>query len=121
MDVGKPVKISFDVKNEGGAGAAKIVVKINDIVVYNETVSMYQNDKKHVEFEYVPEKEGSYKVVLDDSTLSKVFFAKNATKATVTLTTTPEKAETGRKDAGMITILAGVLAVLIALRFYLRK
>lgn len=121
VDVGQPVKISFDVKNYGGAGMAEIVVKINGIVAYNETVSIYQNEKKHVEFEYVPKQEGSYKVVLDDSSISKVFFAKNATKASVTPTPTAEKVEAGRKDAGMVTILAGVLAVLIALRFYLRR
>ncbi|WP_148305957.1 hypothetical protein [Geoglobus acetivorans] len=121
VDVGQPVKVSFDVKNEGGTGTAEIVVKINGIVAYNETVNIYQNEKKHVEFEYIPKQEGSYKVLLDDSSISKVFFAKNVTSASPTPTPAVENGENGRKDAGTVTILVGVLAVLIVLRFYLRR
>lgn len=120
VDVGQPVKISFDIKNEGGSGFANIVVKINEMAVYNETVTLYQNEEKHIEFEYVPEKEGSYKVVLDDSDISKVFFAKNVTEVTKTPTPQGEVKE-GRKDAGKITLLVGILAVLVILRFYLRR
>ncbi len=122
VEVGNPVKISFDVKNEGGAGIADVFVRINDIIVYNQTLRIFQGEKKHIVFEYVPEKEGSYKVVLDDTSVSKVFFARNVTKEeNVTKTPTPSQEKPAKRDPTLITILAGVLAVLIILRMYMRK
>ncbi len=120
VDVGKPVRISFDVVNKGGAGIEKVFVKINEILVFNETVKIFQGERKHFEFEYIPEKEGSYKVVLDDTGISKVFFAKNVTKNAVVAPTPAEKKPV-KRDPTLITILAGILAFLIIVRMYLRR
>ncbi len=121
VDVGKPVTISFDVRNVGGAGTERVFVTVNGEVVFNETVNFYPNEVRHFSFDYTPEVEGSYKVVLDNSPLSKVFFAKNETKPQVTLTKTPEAEKKGRGNAALITGLAGVLALLIIARLYLRQ
>ena len=122
VEVGNPVKISFDVKNEGGAGIADVFVRINDVIVYNQTLKIFQGEKRQVEFEYVPEKEGSYKVVLDDTSISKVFFARNVTEEkNVTETPVPSVEEPEKRDPTLITALAGVLAILIILRMYLRR
>ncbi len=122
VDVGKAVKISFDVKNEGGAGIADVFVRINNEIVFNQSVSMFQGEKKHIEFEYVPEKEGSYKILLDDTSISKVFFAKNATKEKEAVKTPPpSEKRVEKRDPTLITILAAILGILIILRMYLRK
>jgi hypothetical protein len=120
VDVGTPVTITFKVKNEGGAGKENVTVFINDQPVYDVEMEFFTGDEKTVTFEYTPEKEGSYKVVLDKSDIGKVFFAKaKKVEKNVTKTPTPEAKE--RKGGELIAVLAALLAVLIALRIYLRK
>ena len=120
VDVGTPVTITFKVKNEGGAGKENVTVFINDQPVYDVEMEFFTGDEKTVTFNYTPEKEGSYKVVLDKSDIGKVFFAKTKkVEKNVTETPTPEVKE--RKGGEVIAVLAALLAVLIALRIYLRQ
>lgn len=118
VDVGTPVTITFKVKNEGGAGKQNVTVFINDKAVYDVEMEFFPGDEKNVTFEYIPQEEGSYKVVLDKSDIGRVFFAK-AKKAEITTTPTPEVKE--RKGGELIAVLATLLAILIALRIYLRQ
>ena len=117
--VGEEVKISVEVKNEGGAGKVPVLVYINDEEVYNETMEFYTNEVKYIEFTYVPEKEGAYKVVAGE--VSKVFFAKEEEKNVTKAVETPKPLEKRRENAGLIAALVGVLALLIAVRIYLRR
>jgi len=119
--VGEPVKISFDVKNEGGPGKAPVVVYVDDEEVYNRTLEFYPNEVKHIEITYVPQKEGAYKVTLDGSKVSKVFFAKELKKGNVTKAETPVPERKERKNAGLVAALIGLLALLVGLRIYLRR
>ncbi len=119
--VGEPVKISFDVKNEGGPGKAPVVVYVDDEEVYNRTLEFYPNEVKHIEITYVPQKEGAYKVTLDGSKVSKVFFAKELKKENVTKAETPVPERKERKNAGLVAALIGLLALLVGLRIYLRR
>ena len=121
VEVGKPVKISFDIRNEGGPGEENVFVRINGEVVFNQTLKLSTNEMRHIEFEFIPKKEGAYKVLLDDTAMSKVFFAKNFTKTeTVAVTPTPEEKTVKRGDATLITALAALLAILIIVRMYLK-
>ncbi len=120
VDVGTPVTITFKVKNVGGAGRQNVTVFINDQPVYDVEMEFFTGDEKTVTFNYTPEKEGSYKVVLDKSDIGKVFFAKaKKVERNVTETPTPEARE--RRGGELIAVLAALLAVLIALRIYLRQ
>ncbi|WP_456370789.1 hypothetical protein [Geoglobus sp.] len=121
VEVGKPVEISFDIRNDGGPGEENVYVRINDRIVFNETLTLYTNEKRHISFQYTPEKEGAYKVLLDDTTMSKVFFAKNfSKKEQVIPTPTPEVQQKTRENAPLIAALAALLAVLVIIRMYLR-
>ncbi|ADC64832.1 hypothetical protein Ferp_0661 [Ferroglobus placidus DSM 10642] len=121
VNVGEEVKISFDVKNVGGPGKVPISVFVNDEEVYNETVEFFPNEQKHIELTYVPQKEGAYKVTVDG--ISKVFFAKEIKKENVTAKekATPKPEMKRRENAALVVALVGILAVLIAIRLYLRK
>ncbi len=124
VSVGTPVKISFDVRNVGGAGKERVRVYANDELIYNQTFSFYTNEKKHIEFEFTPEKEGAYRItVVNKEHISKVFFAKNFTKTenkTPIITPTPEIKQE-RRNGLLITAVAGILAVLVALRIYIGR
>ncbi|MBE8538914.1 CARDB domain-containing protein [Geoglobus acetivorans] len=120
--VGENVTISFDVKNEGGAGKAPVQVYVNNEPVYDEILDFYPAEQKHIVIGYTPQSEGSYRVTLDRSDLSKVFFAKNLTaQQNATATPPPEKEKPERENAGLLVAMAGLLAVLIIFRIYLRR
>jgi hypothetical protein len=119
VEVGTPVVITFKVKNEGGAGKQNVTVFINDQPVYDVEMEFFPGDEKNVTFEYIPTEEGSYKVVLDKSDIGRVFFAKAKKVENITATPTPEVKE--RRGGELIAVLAALLAVLIALRIYLRQ
>ena len=120
VEVGESVKISFDVKNKGGAGKVPITVYVNDEEIYNETFEFYPGDVKHIELEYVPEKEGSYKVTVNG--ISKVFFAKEVKEENVTKFETPQPVKVSRREnAQLVAGLVGVLALLVILRIYLKR
>jgi len=123
VSVGTPVKISFDVHNVGGAGKKTVRVYANDELIYNRTFSFYTNEKKHIEFEFTPKKESAYRItVVNKERIGKVFFAKNFTKSenkTPLVTPTPEVKQ--RRNGILITAIAGVLALLIALRIYVGR
>ena len=118
VDVGKAVNISFKVKNEGGAGKENVTVFINGEPVYNVQMEFSVGEVKSLSFTYIPKDEGSYKVTLDKSDVSKVFFAKKAKE--VSVTPTPEQLKE-RKGGEIIVGLAGLLALLIMIRIYLKR
>ncbi len=122
VDVGSPVTISFKVKNIGGPGKAKVRVKINDRVVFDEDVTLKTGEEKELSFTYTPPDEGSYKVQIVGTELVKVFFAKSKTKVSVEgvkITPTPAKEE--KRGAGLVVGSAALLAVLVIIRMLMRE
>ncbi len=122
VDVGKPVNISFVVKNIGGAGKERVEVTINGKVVYSEEVFLNKGESKRIEFSYVPKTEGSYKVQIVGTSLMKIFFAKG--KGTVSASPpspTPTPVQEKRRGAGLVVGSAALLAVLVIIRMLLRE
>jgi len=121
-DVGSPVTISFKVKNIGGPGKAKVIVKINDQIVFDKDITLKTGEEKKISFTYTPPDEGSYKVQIVGTELVKVFFAKSKTKVSaegVKITPTPAKEE--KKGAGLVVGSAALLAVLVIIRMLMRE
>ncbi len=122
VDVGDPVNVTFTAVNQGKKGGKEVRVLINDEVVFEQTIDLDVGEERTISFQYTPEKEGSYKVTIEDTRLSKVFFAKEKTEEQETPTATPTKKETGRQ--GGIELIIGsavLLAALVIIRLFMRE
>ncbi len=122
VDVGEPVNVSFTAVNQGKKGGEEVRVLINDEVVFEQTIDLDVGEERTISFQYTPEKEGSYKVTIEGTRLSKVFFAKEGAQEQETPTATPTKKDTGR-DGGIELIIgsAVLLAALVIIRLFMRE
>ncbi|MFW6127696.1 MAG: hypothetical protein ACOC6M_00790 [Halobacteriota archaeon] len=122
VDVGKPVNISFTAVNQGKRGGEEVRVLVNDEVVFEQTIDLDVGEERTISFQYTPQKEGSYKATIEDTQLSKVFFAKKASEEIETPTATPTKEDGGRQGGiGLIIGSAVLLAALIIIRLFMRE
>lgn len=122
VDVGQPVNVSFTATNQGKEGGEEVRVLINNEVAFEQTVDLGIGEERTISFQYTPEKEGSYKVTIEDTKLSKVFFAKKATEEQETPTATPTKEDTGRQDGILLIIGSAILlAALVIIRLFMRE
>lgn len=122
VDVGEPVNVSFTAVNQGQMGGKEVRVLINDEVVFEQTIDLDVGEERTISFQYTPEKEGSYKVTIEDTRFSKVFFAKQETEEQETPTATPTKEDTGRQGGiGLIIGSAVLLAALVIIRLFMRE
>lgn len=122
VDVGEPVNVSFTAVNQGKKGGKEVKVLINNEVVFEQTIDLDIGEERTISFQYTPESEGSYKITIEGTQLSKVFFAKKGTEEQETPTATPTKEETGRQD-GIVLIIgsAVLLAALVIIRLFMRE
>ncbi|MFO7967789.1 MAG: hypothetical protein R6U44_09355 [Archaeoglobaceae archaeon] len=122
VDVDDPVNVSFTAMNQGKRGGEEVRVLINDEVVFEQTIDLDIGQEETISFQYTPEKEGSYKIIIEDTQLSKVFFAKKATEEQETPTATPTKEDTGRQGGVELIIGSAVLlAALVVVRLFMRE
>ncbi len=120
--VGTPVKISFKVKNIGGPGKVRVMVKINGKVVFKDKIFLKHGEEKLEEFYYTPKTSGSYRVQIVGSRLAKIFFVKGKTKEGKTATNVNEENKKSVKsDAGIVVASAAILAVLVIIRLLIRE
>lgn len=123
VDVGEPVNVSFKAINQGKEGGKEVRVLINNEVVFERTISLSIGEERTISFQYTPQKEGSYKVTVEDTRLSKVFFAKKGGEEQETPTATPTKEEEGGRQGGIELIIgsAVLLAALVIIRLFMRE
>jgi hypothetical protein len=120
-EVNKSVPISFKVFNNGGYGAEDIILTVNGEEIYKEKVALDTGEEKIITLTYTPTKEGAYKVEIKNGP-SKVFFAKEKEKPPVSKETpVPTPVKEKREGAGLVVVVAGIFAVLVILRIFLRE
>ncbi len=118
---GDNVRISFSVKNEGGVGKEKVKVLINGKETFSKEIELFTGETRNLNFTFVPEKAGSYKVAISGSDLAKVFFVK-AKKPQEQPTPPPSEKPEKKERSGIPILIAGfILALLIILRIYVRR
>ncbi len=117
---GEPVEISFNVRNLGKTGKETVKVLVNGETAYKEEIILKTGETKSISFQYIPDKEGSYKVEIPGTNLVKVFFVKaKAGHLAPTPTPTPEKPSRG--GGVFVAGSAAMLAALIIARMLLRE
>ncbi len=125
-NVGEPVTITFKVKNIGGSGTSKVMVSINGEVVFKKTITLKTGEITNLSFDYIPRREGSYKVQIKGTNLMAIFFAKSNTTS-VSSGGSIKGAQTTVKEikasggAGLVVGSAALLAALIIIRLLIRE
>lgn len=121
VDVGNPVNVSFKAINQGKQGGKEVRVLINNEVVFDQTISLGVGEERTISFQYTPQKEGSYKVTVEGTKLSKVFFAKKGGEKQETPTATPTKEEGRQGGIELVIGSAVLLAALVIIRLSMRE
>jgi len=117
---GEPVKISFNVRNVGKTGKEVVKVLVNGETAYKEELTLKTGETKSISFQYIPDKEGSYKVEIPGTNLVKVFFVK-AKAGQLAPTPTPTPIKQSRGGGIFVAGSAALLAALIIARMLLRE
>ena len=121
VNVSTPINVTFKVRNLGKSGSELIKVLVNGETAFSKDIFLKTGQSETITFQYIPSKPGSYRVTIPGSDLMQVFFVKSPSSGQVgveklKIKKTPEH----RAGAAIVAISAGVLAVLIVLRIFMR-
>ena len=112
------VKISVTIENKGKNGSGNVGLLINNAPVEEKNVSINFSEIKDVNFTVRKPDIGEYKVTVNGSNLSKIFFVESPSPENVSGTSAVTKVE--EKQIPRIFVITGLLALLI-LVYIVRK
>lgn len=107
--------VTVSVENKGGAGSHSVGILINNIPVEEKIVYVNSLENKDVSFNITEKELGEYKVSINNTNLSKIFFVES--NETVVQ---PTKTQVAEKQIPKVFIVAG-LSILLILIYIIRK
>lgn len=118
IEPNQTVTIAVTIKNTGKEGTQPVELFINDVLEEEKQVNLSFSEIKDVLFNVTKKDTGAYRVTVDKSTMSKVFFVESSTPVPVVTV------EPGIEKKPQLKIVIGLSVIVILiylLRIYLRN
>lgn len=111
------INATVTIENMGREAPRNVGLMVNDVLVEEKTITLNYSEIRDINFSFTEKNVGQYKVTINDTDLSVIFFVEHEVPVQETPTVSPEVED---KRASTIMVIVG-LAILIILIHVVRK